>query len=86
MLGLSFSSPAAVWDFRVLLVREGLTPDLLELHSTPWSSVQLLDPTDRRAHDLHPPRPLLAGTSGSSLELDLDTLLSQKHSGETENV
>lgn len=78
------SSSAAVWDFRVLLVREGLTSDLLELHSTPWSSVQLLDPTDRRARNLHPPRRVQTGTS--SLELDLDTLLSQKYSGESENV
>ncbi|KAF3707929.1 Protein FAM35A [Channa argus] len=73
----------AVWDFRVLLVREGLTSNLLELHSTPWSSIQPLDPTDRRVLDLYPPRPIGTGNS-SSLELDLDTLLSQKYSGNIE--
>ncbi|XP_016518961.1 shieldin complex subunit 2 isoform X1 [Poecilia formosa] len=73
----------AVWDFRVLLVREGLTSDLTELHSTPWSSVRALDPTDRRALDFLRAwrRP---GPSGTALELDLDTLLSQKYSGEVE--
>ncbi|XP_043992912.1 shieldin complex subunit 2 isoform X2 [Gambusia affinis] len=73
----------AVWDFRVLLVREGLTSDLLELHSTPWSSVRVLDPTDHRALDFLRAwrRP---GLSDAALELDVDTLLSQKYSGEVE--
>ncbi|XP_045898683.1 shieldin complex subunit 2 isoform X1 [Micropterus dolomieu] len=74
---------AAVWDFHVLLVREGLTSDLLELHSTPWSSVQPLDPASRRVQDFLQPRPVGTGNS-SSLELDLDTLLSQKYSGDVE--
>lgn len=72
---------AAVWDFHVLLVREGLTSDLPELHSTPWSSVRPLDPASRRAQDFLRPRP---AQTGSSLELDLDTLLSQKYSGDVE--
>ncbi|KAK2824712.1 hypothetical protein Q5P01_021887 [Channa striata] len=74
---------AAVWEFRVLLVREGLTSDLPELHSTPWSSIQLLDTTDQRVQDFYPQQPIRTG-SGSSLELDLDTLLSQKYSGNVE--
>ncbi|XP_018550126.1 LOW QUALITY PROTEIN: shieldin complex subunit 2 [Lates calcarifer] len=77
---------AAVWDFHVLLVREGLTFDLPELHSTPWSSVQPLDPTDRRMQDFLPSRHNQKRNSSSisSLELDLDTLLSQKYSGDVE--
>uniref|UniRef100_A0A3B4GY86 Shieldin complex subunit 2 n=1 Tax=Pundamilia nyererei TaxID=303518 RepID=A0A3B4GY86_9CICH len=69
----------AVWDFRVLLVREGLTSDLPELHSTPWSTVQAVDPTDRRVQDFHRTRRCQKGNS-STPELDLDTLLSQKYS------
>lgn len=72
-------SLGAVWDFHILLVREGLTSDLPELHSTPWSSVQAADPSDRRVQDFH--RARQEGKS-STVELDLDTLLSQKHSGE----
>ncbi|XP_056252041.1 shieldin complex subunit 2 [Seriola aureovittata] len=74
---------AVVWDFHILLVREGLTSDLPELHSTPWSSVRPLDPTDRRAQDFLPTRRHQTGSS-SSVELDLDTLLSQRHSGDVE--
>uniref|UniRef100_A0A3Q2UQF4 Shieldin complex subunit 2 n=1 Tax=Fundulus heteroclitus TaxID=8078 RepID=A0A3Q2UQF4_FUNHE len=73
----------AVWDFRVLLVREGLTSDLLELHSTPWSSVGPLDPTDRRALDFQRAWRRQRRRS-APLELDVDTLLSQKYSGEVE--
>ncbi|KAM3862872.1 shieldin complex subunit 2 [Diretmus argenteus] len=73
---------AAVWDFHVLLVRYGLTSDLPELHSTPWSSAQHLDPADRRALDFYRAKPVR--TSSTSLELDLHTLLSQKYSGEVE--
>ncbi|XP_075939562.1 shieldin complex subunit 2 isoform X1 [Anarhichas minor] len=74
---------AAVWEFQFLLVREGLTSDLAELHSTPWSSVRPLDPANRRAQDFIRPRPVRTG-NGRSLELDLDTLLSQKYSGDVE--
>ncbi|XP_068590523.1 shieldin complex subunit 2 [Cebidichthys violaceus] len=74
---------ASVWEFQFLLVREGLTSDLAELHSTPWSSARPLDPTNRRAQDFLRPRPVRTGNS-SSLELDLDTLLSQKYSGDVE--
>ncbi|XP_069033240.1 shieldin complex subunit 2 [Embiotoca jacksoni] len=71
----------SVWDFRVLLVREGLTSDLPELHSTPWSSVRAVDPTDRRLQDfLRTQRQW----NGGPVELDVDTLLSQKYSGEVE--
>ncbi|XP_044229606.1 shieldin complex subunit 2 isoform X2 [Thunnus albacares] len=73
----------AVWDLRFLLVREGLTSDLPELHSTPWSTVRPLDAADRRAQDFLLP-PLVRTRNCSSLELDLDTLLSQKYSGEVE--
>nr|XP_020482213.2 shieldin complex subunit 2 [Labrus bergylta] len=73
---------AAVWDFRVLLVRDSLTSEVLELHSTPWSSLQALDLADRRAQNFLQPQPTRPGNS--SLELDLDTLLSQKYSGEVE--
>ncbi|TDH01672.1 hypothetical protein EPR50_G00182630 [Perca flavescens] len=68
-------------ETEVLLVREGLTSDLPELHSTPWSSVRPLDPTDSRAHGFLRPGP---GPPGTSLELDVDTLLSQKYSGDVE--
>ncbi|XP_034538338.1 shieldin complex subunit 2 isoform X2 [Notolabrus celidotus] len=73
---------AAVWDFRVLLVREGLISDLFELHSTPWSSLQPLDPTSQRAKDFLRTPSIQSGDS--SIELDLDTLLSQKYSGKVE--
>ncbi|XP_076599094.1 shieldin complex subunit 2 [Chaetodon auriga] len=74
---------AAVWDFHVLLVRDGLTADVLELHSTPWSSVHPLDAASPRAQNFFRPRRSLTGNS-SSVELDLDTLLSQKYSGDVE--
>ncbi|KAF0027905.1 hypothetical protein F2P81_020646 [Scophthalmus maximus] len=79
------TNAAAVWDFHVLLVREGVTSDLPELHSTSWSSVRALDPGDRRAQNFFAPRRNQTGNgSGCSVELDLDTLLSQKHSGDVE--
>ncbi|XP_004077295.1 protein FAM35A isoform X1 [Oryzias latipes] len=76
-----FSKNKAVWDFHNLLVREGLTSDLPELHSTPWSSVRALDPTDRRLLDF---QRLHQSRASPPLELDVDTLLSQKYSGEVE--
>ncbi|TWW78540.1 Protein FAM35A [Takifugu flavidus] len=72
---------AAVWDFRNLLVREGLTSELPELHSTPWSSVQALDPAHPKAQEFVEQRSIQRETS---IELDLDTLLSQKYSGAVE--
>uniref|UniRef100_A0A3Q3WDA5 Uncharacterized protein n=1 Tax=Mola mola TaxID=94237 RepID=A0A3Q3WDA5_MOLML len=72
-----------VWDFHILLVRECLTAELPELHSTPWSSVQPLDPASRRAKDFLKLQTIQTRSS-STLELDLDTLLSQKYSGEVE--
>ncbi|XP_058506953.1 shieldin complex subunit 2 [Solea solea] len=71
----------AVWDFHFLLVRDSLTSDLLELHSTPWSSAHRLDPTDRRLRDFLAPR---HSPAGDGVELDVDTLLSQKYSGVVE--
>ncbi|MEQ2209995.1 hypothetical protein XENOCAPTIV_006995, partial [Xenoophorus captivus] len=66
----------AVWDFKVLLVREGLTSDLVELHSTPWSSVWALDPKDHRALDFH--QAWCCQKRGRvPLELDVDTMLVQ---------
>ncbi|XP_030603397.1 shieldin complex subunit 2 isoform X2 [Archocentrus centrarchus] len=73
----------AVWDFHILLVREGFTSDLPELHSTPWSTIQATDPTDRRVQAFHRTQRHQKGNS-SNLELDLDTLLSQKYSGDVE--
>ncbi|XP_028278598.1 shieldin complex subunit 2-like [Parambassis ranga] len=73
----------AVWDFRVLLVRDSLTSDLPELHSTPWSSVRAVDPSDCRLQDFQLMVRPLRGSSGP-LELDVDTLLSQRHCGEVE--
>ncbi|XP_041863563.1 shieldin complex subunit 2-like [Melanotaenia boesemani] len=79
----SRDSRATVWDFHLLLVRDGLTSDLPELHSTPWSSVQAMDPTDRRVLDFNKTR-RHQNDHGSPVELDVDTLLSQKYSGEVE--
>ncbi|CAL8297840.1 unnamed protein product [Merluccius merluccius] len=69
----------AVWDFRVLLVRDSVTSDLPELHSTPWGSVQPVFPEESRAQEFcRPPRP------PSNPELDLGTLLSQRYSGDVD--
>ncbi|CAL8390874.1 unnamed protein product [Arctogadus glacialis] len=69
----------AVWDFRYLLVRDGVSSDLPELHSTPWGAVQPVFPQDSRAREFcstpGPPGPP---------ELDLGTLLSQRHSGDVD--
>ncbi|KAM9847975.1 shieldin complex subunit 2 [Aulostomus maculatus] len=74
---------AAVWNIRVLLVRQSSSSDVPELHSTPWSSARPLDATDRRAQDFLRRERVVTGNS-SSLELDLDTLLSQKYTGDVE--
>lgn len=58
---------------------DGGTCDVPELHSTPWSSARPLDPCSRRALDFL--RPVGSEEAGGGLELDLDTLLSQKYSG-----
>lgn len=73
----------AVWDFRNLLVREGPISELPELHSTPWSSVQALDPEHPKVQEFNQRRPI---QRGRSIELDLDTLLSQKYSGKTDGT
>lgn len=70
---------AAIWDFRCLLVADGGTSGVPELHSTPWSSVRPLEPCSRRAQDFL--RPAGSEEGGGGLELDVDTLLSQKYSG-----
>lgn len=85
MGGLCLGSSDAVWDFHVLLVREGWTSDLLELHSTSWSSVRALDQTDPRVQDFCRARRHQTGSSGP-VELDVDTLLSQKYSGKSSSV
>lgn len=85
MGGLCLGSSDAVWDFHVLLVREGWTSDLLELHSTSWSSVRALDQADPRVQDFRRAQHCRTGRSGP-VELDVDTLLSQKYSGKSSSV
>ncbi|XP_062851621.1 shieldin complex subunit 2 [Trichomycterus rosablanca] len=72
----------AVWEFRLLLVKQDVTSGLPELHSTPFSSCQRLSTNDPRYEKfctaVHPHR----GTS--SFEIDLRTLLSQKYTGDVE--
>ncbi|XP_061645888.1 shieldin complex subunit 2 isoform X5 [Phyllopteryx taeniolatus] len=65
----------AVWDVRFLLVREGSNTDLPELHTTPWSAARRADGADRRLSGFLRP-------SGSGVEMDVDTLLSQQYSGD----
>ncbi len=43
----------AVWEFKLLLVRQDVTSGLLELHSTPWSSCQPLFPDDNRCKEFY---------------------------------
>ncbi|KAJ3610142.1 hypothetical protein NHX12_022236 [Muraenolepis orangiensis] len=69
----------AVWDFRVLLVRDNVTSDLPELHSTPWGVVQPVFPQDSRAREFC----RSPGPPGNP-ELDLRTLLSQRYSGDVD--
>ncbi|KAJ8014430.1 hypothetical protein DPEC_G00040140 [Dallia pectoralis] len=72
----------AVWEFRVLLVRENMTSGLLELHSTPWGSCEPIFPDDIRVLEFY--RTDQAKYTISSLEMDLHTLLSQKYTGDVE--
>ncbi|KAL2082948.1 hypothetical protein ACEWY4_020721 [Coilia grayii] len=72
----------ALWHFRMLLVKQDITSGLLELHSTPWGSCELLPPGDnRRAEFL---KPAQAKPTTSCVEIDLRTLLSQKYTGDVE--
>ncbi|XP_062375203.1 shieldin complex subunit 2 [Sardina pilchardus] len=72
----------ALWDFRMLLVKQDVTSGLLELHSTPWGSCQVVFLTDNRCADF-----LKLGQNNptnSCIEIDLRTLLSQKYTGDVE--
>ncbi|KAM9726337.1 LOW QUALITY PROTEIN: shieldin complex subunit 2 [Menidia menidia] len=74
-------------DFRFLLVGGGATSDPPQLHSTPWSSARPLDPDHPRARDHIRAEQRLrtwTRTRTGPPELDLDTLLSQKYSGEVQ--
>ncbi|KAL1263066.1 hypothetical protein QQF64_005805 [Cirrhinus molitorella] len=72
----------AVWEFRLLLVRQDVTSSLLELHSTPWSTCQPLFPDDSRCKEFY--NTVRSQRTASSFEIDLSTLLSQKYSGDVE--
>ncbi|XP_019715672.1 shieldin complex subunit 2 isoform X2 [Hippocampus comes] len=65
----------AIWDIRFLLVREAPDFDLPELHTTPWSDARRVDAADRRLG-------CFVCATGRSVEMDVDTLLSQQYSGE----
>ncbi|XP_026856230.2 shieldin complex subunit 2 isoform X2 [Electrophorus electricus] len=82
-LQLICGNKGAVWEFRLLLVRQDITSGLLELHSTPWSSCQALGLDEPRCREFYP---LLksAPSGASSFEIDLHTLLSQKYTGDVE--
>ncbi|XP_052006456.1 uncharacterized protein LOC127660363 [Xyrauchen texanus] len=73
---------AAVWEFRMLLVRQDVTSGLLELHSTPWGSCQPLFPDDNRCKEFY--STACSERTANSFEIDLNTLLSQKYSGDVE--
>ncbi|XP_037394448.1 shieldin complex subunit 2 isoform X2 [Pygocentrus nattereri] len=72
----------AVWEFRLLLVKQDVTSGLLELHSTPWSSCQPLFPDDTRCREFY--NKACSHRGSNSFEIDLHTLLSQKYTGEVE--
>ncbi|XP_030628252.1 uncharacterized protein LOC115810460 [Chanos chanos] len=72
----------AVWEFRLLLVRQDTTSGLVELHSTPWGSCKPLFPDDIRCREFY--RITRPEKSSTSFEIDLHTLLSQKYSGDVE--
>lgn len=71
-----------VWEFRMLLVRQDVTSGLLELHSTPWGTCQPLFPDDSRCKEFY--NTARSQRTASSFEIDLNTLLSQKYSGDVE--
>ncbi|XP_076830158.1 shieldin complex subunit 2 [Brachyhypopomus gauderio] len=73
----------AVWEFRLLLVKQDVTSGLLELHSTPWSSCRALSPNDPRLQEFCP-LPKGDPPGACSFEIDLRTLLSQKYTGDVE--
>ncbi|XP_053088853.1 shieldin complex subunit 2 isoform X2 [Pangasianodon hypophthalmus] len=72
----------AVWEFRLLLVKQDMTSGLLELHSTPWSSCQPLLPNSPRYKEFC--STVTSHRGSSSFEIDLHTLLSQKYTGDVE--
>ncbi|KAL4641154.1 protein FAM35A [Arapaima gigas] len=72
----------AVWEFRVLLVKENITSGSMELHSTPWGSCEPLFLDDKRAQEFS--RQTHSGKNLVSFEIDLQTLLSQKYTGDVE--
>lgn len=71
----------AVWELRLLLVKQDVTSGLLELHSTPWSSFQALLPSNPRYKEFCSTVTSHRGSS-TSFKIDLPTLLSQKYTGE----
>ncbi|XP_027030648.1 shieldin complex subunit 2 [Tachysurus fulvidraco] len=73
----------AVWEVRLLLVKQDGTSGLLELHSTPWSSFQALLPSNPRYKEFCSTVTSHCGSS-TSFEIDLPTLLSQKYTGDVE--
>ncbi|XP_066534795.1 shieldin complex subunit 2 isoform X2 [Hoplias malabaricus] len=76
------SNKDAIWEFRLLLVKQDVTSGLMELHSTPWSSCQPLFPDDPRCREFY--NKAFAHRGSSSFEIDLHTLLSQKYTGDVE--
>ncbi|XP_060782285.1 shieldin complex subunit 2 isoform X2 [Neoarius graeffei] len=72
----------AVWEFRLLLVKQDITSGLLELHSTPWSSFQPLLPNNPRYKEFC--STVTSHQGSSSFEIDLHTLLSQKYTGDVD--
>ncbi|TRY90553.1 hypothetical protein DNTS_002671 [Danionella cerebrum] len=72
----------AVWEFRLLLVKQDVISGLLELHSTPWSTCHPLFPDDNRCKDFY--NTLHSQKTTTCFEIDLRTLLSQKYSGNVE--
>ncbi|GAA6082827.1 shieldin complex subunit 2 [Tachysurus ichikawai] len=73
----------AVWELRLLLVKQDVTSGLLELHSTPWSSFQALLPSNPRYKEFCSTVTSHRGSS-TSFKIDLPTLLSQKYTGDVE--